>query len=61
MEVNMPARNLNEIQVAEITGRALSTLRNERARNDGIPYLKSVDPCVTILWMSSVLWIHTKS
>lgn len=31
---------LNEVQVAEMTGRALSTLRNERARNVGIPYIK---------------------
>lgn len=31
---------INERQVAEITGRALSTLRNERARNEGIQYIK---------------------
>ena len=31
---------INENQVAEITGRALSTLRNERSRGLGIPYIK---------------------
>ena len=31
---------LNEIEVAELTGRALSTLRNERAKGQGIPYIK---------------------
>lgn len=31
---------LNETMVAEITGRALSTLRNERAMGRGIPYVK---------------------
>ena len=31
---------INEHQVAEITGRALSTLRNERSRGLGIPYIK---------------------
>ena len=31
---------LNEKQVAEITGRALSTLRNERFLGKGIPYIK---------------------
>jgi hypothetical protein len=33
-------RYLNEKQVAETTGRALSTLRNERAAGRGIPYIK---------------------
>ena len=33
-------RYLNEIKVSEITGRALSTLRNERFRGEGIPYIK---------------------
>ena len=36
----MEARYLNEIQVAEMTGRALSTLRNERFSRCGIPYIK---------------------
>ena len=40
MEPKVTARYLNEVQVAEITGRALSTLRNERARGIGIPYYK---------------------
>lgn len=31
---------LNEKQVQEITGRALSTLRNERFHRRGIPYVK---------------------
>jgi predicted DNA-binding transcriptional regulator AlpA len=31
---------LNERQVSEITGRALSTLRNERSKRTGISYLK---------------------
>ena len=33
-------RYLNEREVAYITGRALSTLRNERFRGSGIPYVK---------------------
>jgi hypothetical protein len=40
MEAKVTARYLKEVQVAEITGRALSTLRNERARGIGIPYIK---------------------
>jgi hypothetical protein len=31
---------LNEKETAELTGRALSTLRNERHLRRGIPYLK---------------------
>jgi hypothetical protein len=31
---------LNEKEVAAITGRAVSTLRNERFMRKGIPYLK---------------------
>jgi len=31
---------LTEKQVSEITGRALSTLRNERSKGRGIPYIK---------------------
>ena len=31
---------LNEKQVKEITGRALSTLRNDRFNKRGIPYVK---------------------
>lgn len=31
---------LNERQVSEITGRAVSTLRNERFLRKGLPYLK---------------------
>jgi len=31
---------INENQVSEITGRALSTLRNERSKGFGIPYIK---------------------
>ncbi len=33
-------RYLTEKEVAEITGRALSTLRNERFMGKGIPYIK---------------------
>ncbi len=40
MEAAVTAKYINEVQVAEITGRALSTLRNERARKEGIPYVK---------------------
>jgi len=40
MTAKATARYLNEVQVSEMTGRALSTLRNERARNEGIPYIK---------------------
>jgi len=31
---------LNEVEVAAITGRALSTLRNDRHLRRGLPYLK---------------------
>ena len=33
-------RYLKETEVAEITGRALSTLRNDRSCRRGIPYIK---------------------
>jgi len=33
-------RFLSEVEVSEITGRALQTLRNERHRGQGIPYYK---------------------
>ena len=36
---NQP-KYLNEKKVAEITGRALSTLRNERSKGVGISYIK---------------------
>jgi len=36
----MTAKYLNEVMVADMTGRALSTLRNERAKCQGIPYVK---------------------
>jgi len=36
----MDQRYLNEVQVSEMTGRALSTLRNERFNRCGIPYIK---------------------
>lgn len=31
---------LNEVEVAAVTGRAVSTLRNERHLRRGIPYLR---------------------
>lgn len=31
---------LNEVQVSEITGRALQTLRNDRHKGVGFPYVK---------------------
>lgn len=31
---------ITEIEVSEITGRALSTLRNERSKGEGIFYIK---------------------
>lgn len=34
------AKYLTEKQVAEITSRALSTIRNDRSLNRGIPYIK---------------------
>ena len=40
MKANATTRYLNEVQVSDMTGRALSTLRNERSRNEGIPYIK---------------------
>ena len=38
MEVN--EKYLTEKQVSELTGMALSTLRNDRSRKTGIPYSK---------------------
>ena len=38
--MGMASKYLTEVQVAEITGRALSTLRNERFCRRGIPYIK---------------------
>jgi hypothetical protein len=39
--MNMSAKRfIDEREVAKITGRALSTLRNERALRKGIPYYK---------------------
>ena len=42
MEINeiMKKLFLNEREVSEITGRALSTLRNDRFNRRGIPYLR---------------------
>jgi len=42
MEINELLKKpyLNETEVAAITGRALSTLRNERHLRRGFPYLK---------------------
>jgi len=40
MKAKATARYLNEGQVSGMTGRALSTLRNERARGIGMPYIK---------------------
>lgn len=34
-------RYLNEKKVSMITGKAISTLRNERSRRTGIPYIKA--------------------
>ena len=34
------ARYITEHEVSTITGRALSTLRNDRSRGKGIPYVK---------------------
>ena len=33
-------RYLNEIEVSQLTGFALSTLRNKRFSGEGIPYIK---------------------
>ncbi|MBT4485057.1 MAG: helix-turn-helix domain-containing protein [Candidatus Latescibacteria bacterium] len=38
--MNNQIQYITEKEVAEITGRALSTLRNERFLGKGIPYLK---------------------
>jgi predicted DNA-binding transcriptional regulator AlpA len=38
--VDLGQKYLKEQQVSEITGRALSTLRNERSKGAGIPYSK---------------------
>ena len=38
--MELQAKYLNESQVSKITERALSTLRNERSKGQGIPYIK---------------------
>ncbi|MFC1551791.1 helix-turn-helix transcriptional regulator [Candidatus Latescibacterota bacterium] len=38
--MNEQVKYIKEKEVAEITGRALSTLRNERFLGKGIPYIK---------------------
>ena len=38
--MNGQEKYITEKEVAEITGRALSTLRNERFLGKGIPYIK---------------------
>jgi len=38
--MSLEPKYLTEVQVAEITGRALSTLRNERFCRRGISYIK---------------------
>ena len=38
--MNIQEKYISEKQVSEITGRALSTLRNDRSRRTGIPYCK---------------------
>lgn len=38
--MNPEPRYLNEIEVSKITGLALSTLRNNRFKGQGIPYIK---------------------
>jgi len=38
--MNGQTKYIKEKEVAEITGRALSTLRNERFQGKGIPYSK---------------------
>ncbi len=39
--MNITTRYINEKEVARITGRALSTLRNDRHHRRGIPYVKA--------------------
>ena len=36
----LEVRYLNEKEVSQITGFAVQTLRNDRYRNQGIPYIK---------------------
>ncbi len=36
----MPIRYISENEVAEITGRAVGTLRNDRYYHRGLPYVK---------------------
>jgi hypothetical protein len=38
--MNSPIKYIDEQEVTKITGRALSTLRNERFNRRGIPYYK---------------------
>jgi len=40
VEPEIPRIYVPEIQVAKITGKALSTLRNDRSQGRGIPYSK---------------------
>jgi predicted DNA-binding transcriptional regulator AlpA len=38
--MNHQTRYINENQLADLTGIALSTLRNNRSKGQGIPYIK---------------------
>lgn len=38
--MNAKRRYIDEKQVSEITGRSLSSLRNDRYKGQGIPYVK---------------------
>lgn len=49
---------LTEVHVAKITNRALSTLRNERSRGVGIPYLK-IGRSVRYNLQDVVLWMES--
>ena len=40
-EMEIENRYLNEKQVEQITGRSVFTLRNDRTKNQGIPYVKN--------------------
>lgn len=57
--MEIEARYLKEQEVARITRRALSTLRNERSKGKGIPYFK-IGRAVRYSLEDVVQWMESK-
>ena len=50
---------ISEQEVSTITGRALSTLRNDRSRGQGIPYIKC-GRSVRYSYQDVIDWMETR-